>query len=76
MQKTLFTDRDTLRAHALFLGEEINLQTLKNHQSLATLPLMVTAGKHGCAVLLGYGAVVLFGLELAEEAAFLTELSP
>ena len=77
MQKTLFTDRDTLRAHALFFGEEINLETLKNHhQSLATLPLMVTAGKHSCAVLLGYGAVVLFGLELAEEAAFLTELSP
>ncbi len=77
MQKTLFTARDTLRSHALFLGEEINLQTLKNHhQSLATLPLTIPAGKHGCAVLLGYGAVVLFGLELAEEAAFLTELSP
>jgi len=47
------------------LVSEINLQTLKN-QSLADLPLMVTAGKHGC-VLLSYGAVVLFGLELAEE---------
>jgi len=27
-------------------------------------------------VLLSYGAVVLFGLELAEEAAFLARLSP
>lgn len=76
MQKTLFTGRDALRANALFLGEEINLQALEIGDRLATLPLMVTAGEHGCAVLLGYGAVVLFGLDFGEEAAFLTKLSP
>ncbi len=80
MQKTLFNHRDTLRVHALFLGEEINLQTLEqtleNYDRLATMPLMVTAGEHGCAVLLGYGAVVLFNLDLVEKAAFLTKLSP
>jgi uncharacterized Rmd1/YagE family protein len=76
MQKTLFNDRDTLRAQALFLGEEINLQTLENCNRLSTLPLMVTVGEHGCAVLLGYGAVVLFDLEPVEKAAFLTQLSP
>lgn len=76
MQKILFTDTDTLKAHALFLGEGINLQALENYNRLANLPLMVTAGEHGCAVLLAYGAVVLFGLEAAEEAAFLTQLSP
>jgi uncharacterized Rmd1/YagE family protein len=76
MEKNLFTDRDTLRTHALFLGEEIKLQGLENCDRLATLPLMVTAGEQGCAVLMGYGAVVLFGLEPAEEAAFLTKLSP
>jgi len=75
MQKILFNG-DTLKAQALFLGEEINLQTLENCDRLATLPLMVTAGKHGCAVLLSYGAVVLFDLEPVEKATFLTQLSP
>jgi uncharacterized Rmd1/YagE family protein len=76
MQKNLFNDRDTLRAHALFLGEEINLQTLEKYNCLATMPLMVTAGEHGCAVLLSYGAVVLFGLDRGEKVGFLTKLSP
>lgn len=76
MQKTLFTDTSILKAHALFLGEGIDLQSLENCNRLATVPLMVAAGEHGCAVLLRYGAVVLFGLEGAEEAAFLTDLSP
>lgn len=76
MEKTLFNDRDTLKAHALFLGEEINLQALEDCDRLAALPLMVTAGDNGCAVLLGYGAVVLFGLEPLEKVAFLTKLSP
>lgn len=72
----IFTDRSTLKAHALFLGEGINLEELKACDRLATLPLMVTAGEHGCAVLMGYGAIVFFGLEIAEEEAFLTQLSP
>jgi uncharacterized Rmd1/YagE family protein len=76
MEKTLFTDRHILRAHALFLGQGINLQIQENWERLATLPLMVTAGEHGCAVLLRYGAAILFGLEPAEEVAFLAQLSP
>ncbi|MBW4640307.1 MAG: RMD1 family protein [Gloeocapsa sp. UFS-A4-WI-NPMV-4B04] len=76
MQKTVFNDRDTVRAYALFLGEEIDLKNLENCHTLATLPLMVNAGEYGCAVLLDYGVVVLFGLDLAEKEAFLTKLSP
>lgn len=76
MQKPLFNHKETLKAQALFLSEEINLQTLENYDYLATMPLMVTAGKHGCVVLLGYGAVVFFGLEPVEKVAFLTKLSP
>jgi uncharacterized Rmd1/YagE family protein len=76
MQKNPFNHTDTLKAQALFLGQEINLQTWENCHRLATLPLMVTTGKHGCAVLLGYGAVVLFGLDSVEKVAFLSQLSP
>ncbi|MEH2074940.1 MAG: RMD1 family protein [Nostoc sp.] len=75
MQKLLFNDKDKFRAQALFLGEDIHLQTLENYVCLATMPLMVTVGEHGCVVLLDYGAVVLFNLEPVEKAAFLTKLS-
>ncbi len=75
MQQLFFNDRDSFKAQALFLGKEINLKTLDNYVCLATMPLMVTVGEHGCAVLLSYGAVVLFNLEPVEKVAFLTELS-
>lgn len=75
MQKLLFNGRDRFRAQALFLGEDINLQTLENYVCLATMPVMVRVGEHGYAVLLDYGAVVLFNLEPVEKVAFLTKLS-
>jgi len=75
MQKFLFNDRDSFKAQALFLGKKINLQTLENYVCLAARPVMVTGGEHSCAVLLGYGAVVLFNFEPVEKVAFLTKLS-
>ena len=75
MQKLLFHDKDRFRAQALFLGKDINLQMLDNYICLATMPVMVTVGEQGCAVLMGYGAVVLFNLEPVEKVAFLTKLS-
>jgi uncharacterized Rmd1/YagE family protein len=75
MQKLLFNDRDRFRAQALFLGKNINLRNLENYVCLATMPVIVSGGEHGCAVLLNYGAVVLFNLEPVEKVAFLTKLS-
>jgi uncharacterized Rmd1/YagE family protein len=75
MQKLLFNDKDRFRAQALFLGKSINLQTLDNYVSLASMPLMIKVGEEGYAVLLAYGAVVLFNLEPLEKVAFLTKLS-
>ncbi|WP_257236741.1 hypothetical protein [Nostoc sp. 'Peltigera malacea cyanobiont' DB3992] len=66
MQKLLFNDKDRFRAQALFLGKGINLQTLENYVCLASMPVLVKAGEEGYAVLLGYGAVVLFNLEPVE----------
>lgn len=76
VQKTLFTDRTTLKGRALFLGEQLNLQALENVECLATTPMVVSAGSQGCAVLFHYGAVALFGLSPLEEATFLTNLKP
>ncbi|MBD2212277.1 RMD1 family protein [Calothrix sp. FACHB-156] len=75
MQKLLFNDRDSFRAQALFLGKKINLKTLENYICLATMPVMVTVGEQGGAVLFDYGAVVLFNLEPVEKVDFLNKLS-
>lgn len=75
MEKLLFKDRDRLRAQALFLGEDINLKKLENYVCLGSVPIMVSVGENGCAVLLKYGAVVLFNLEPVEKVAFLAKLS-
>lgn len=76
MQKLLFPDRKQVKGRALFLGEGLDLRALENVDTLATQPLMVSAGEQGCAVLFRYGVIVLFGLEPLEEASFLTNLSP
>ncbi|MBE9180489.1 RMD1 family protein [Oculatella sp. LEGE 06141] len=76
MHKLLFTDKDLVKGRALFLGEQLDLDALEKADYLATVPLVVTAGEQGCAVLFRYGAVVLFGLEPVEEASFLTYLKP
>lgn len=76
MQKLVFTDRDTVKVRALFLGERLDLKALEKIDHLATQPLVVSAGDQGCAVLFRYGAVVLFGLGPIEEASFLTSLKP
>lgn len=74
MQKLLFEEQTQVRAYALFVGERLNLKMLENTETLATAPMVVPVGSQGCAVLFRYGAVVLFGLQPVEEAAFLTQL--
>lgn len=76
MHKLLFTDKISIRARAIFLGERLDLRALEKTETLATLPLVVAAGESGCAVLFKYGAAVLFGLGSIEEATFLTYLKP
>jgi len=92
MSKLLFPDRKTLTAHALFLGETIQLQAAAatlplvvpidnrrlsvEENRLASSPLMIKAGDQGIAILFRYGAAVLFGLDAAERTDFLSHLAP
>jgi uncharacterized Rmd1/YagE family protein len=76
MQKTLFTEQETVSVRALFLGGRLDIKPLERTDNLATLPLVVSAGERGCAVLFRYGAVVLFGLNEVEEFSFLSYLAP
>ncbi len=68
--------RQRITARALLAGHRLNLRTVESFTRLAAAPLVVAAGAGGCAVLFRYGAVVLFGLDPVEAAAFLETLRP
>lgn len=92
MSKALFAECKTLTAHALFLGETIQLQAAATtmplavpidnrrlsaeENRLASSPLVVQAGNQGIAILFRYGAAVLFGLGAEERKDFLSRLAP
>jgi uncharacterized Rmd1/YagE family protein len=92
MSKPLFIEQEILKAHALFLGQTIHLQTVlktlpvvvpidsrrlaSEENRLANSPLVVHVGDQGIAVLFRYGAVVLFGLQTEEKDNFLDYLTP
>ncbi|MGL5942398.1 MAG: RMD1 family protein [Waterburya sp.] len=71
-----FAGEKTIGVRALFIGEKIDLRALENTSCLSESPLTITAGENGCAVLQKYGAIVLFGVNPLEEAAFINNLQP
>jgi len=76
VEDDLFPGRKTIKARAFCLGERIDLRALETGRRMALAPLVVAVGDHGCAVLFRYGAVVLFGLDPLEEAAFIEQIKP
>lgn len=64
-----------VRVHAVLVGTRIDLKAMQRSDRLAPSPLAIPAGERGWAVLFRYGAVVLFNLQVVEEAAFLKSLS-
>ncbi|ESA38393.1 hypothetical protein N836_02510 [Leptolyngbya sp. Heron Island J] len=71
-----WSPEDQIMARAHLVGERLILKTLETTAALSTNPLIVRAGKSGCAVLLRYGVVVVFNLDAAEEVAYLDSLKP
>ncbi|MBS4097039.1 MAG: RMD1 family protein [Sulfuricella sp.] len=70
-------NRPDLRAHALLLGDRLDLRAFKIADCLATTPLTMGVGAEGgIAVLFRYGVVVLFGVDDADEARFVDTLKP
>jgi uncharacterized Rmd1/YagE family protein len=76
MKDTLFAGRQRIVARALYLAPKIRMQGIDRRERLAVSPLTLSAGASGIAVIFRYGVVVLFGLDPAEEAAFLDALGP
>jgi len=75
MHEELFTNKTTIEVHALFVGRRLDLRGLESGRLLAALPLMISAGEQGYAVLFRYGAVVLFNVSPVEEVSFLGHLT-
>ena len=66
----------TLKAHALLLGRRLDLRSLTHVEPLALNPLVVRVSGGGRAVLMRYGAAVLFDVAPGAEASFLQLLAP
>jgi len=75
MHKEVFSTQTTIEVHALFVGRRLDLRGLESGRLLAALPLMISAGEQGYAVLFRYGAVVLFNVSPLEEVSFLGHLA-
>lgn len=76
MQNELFPTNTTVKVRALLLGGRLELKGLESGRVLPALPLMISAGEQGFAVLFRYGAVVLFNVAPVEEMSFLHHLQP
>lgn len=70
----LFPGLDTVDAHAVFIGQRLDMKALEHGQRLSIPPYVIRAGQSGYAVLFRYGVVVMFGLNAVEEAAFLQDM--
>ncbi|MBB1073972.1 RMD1 family protein [Rhodoferax sp. 4810] len=68
------SDCSELKARAFLLGHYLDLRRLDQFEPLATNPVVVAVSKHGYAVLLRSGAVVLFGVHSDDEAQFIQKL--
>ena len=76
MSNHLFKGESSIKAHALFVGQRLDLKDFEKSRRLASAPLVVTAGNNRCAVLFRYGVVVYFGLSTIEEMSRLSDLKP
>ncbi len=71
----LFHGKSRVDAHAVLVGQRLNIKSLRQVPRLAESPLVIEVGEHGCAVLFRYGVAVLFGVKGLEQANFLSTLN-
>ena len=64
-----------LRVRAVLLGDRLNTVELRREHPVSTTPLAYRVGEAGLAVLFRYGAAVLIGLDEADEARVLADVS-
>jgi uncharacterized Rmd1/YagE family protein len=74
MAEPVFKMRDSFRGRAVLIGERLDLRALEVSDRLASTPLTLRVGEHGCVVLFRYGVAVFFDAAPMEETAFLQHL--
>lgn len=74
MSSALFKDHQQISAHALFLGQRLDLQGFERTELVNSSPPSIRAGEEGLAVLFRYGVAVLFNLQPAEQVGFLAAI--
>ncbi len=74
MAEPVFQMRDSFRARAVLIGERLDLRALEISDRLASTPLTLRVGDHGCVVLFRYGVAVFYDVPPMEETAFLQQL--
>ena len=74
MTNALFKGVETIQARATFVGQRLDLRVFENTTQLAAVPLTVSAGRNGVAVLFRYGVIVFFGLQSSEIISFLENI--
>lgn len=67
----LFRVGDTVTVRALLLGSRLNAPAQGSFQRLGEAPLVLACPNRGCAVIFRYGALVLFGVDEADERTIL-----
>lgn len=65
---------DSVNAHAMVLGQRLDLRAFENTSQLATSPLTLSSGANGIVVLFRYGVAVFFGMQSSEIIAFLDQI--
>lgn len=63
-----------MKVCALFVGRRLDLRGLESSRLLPELPLIISAGDQGYAVLFRYGAVVMFNLDPAGQVSFINHI--
>jgi uncharacterized Rmd1/YagE family protein len=71
MATKIFEHQNQVSAHALFLGQRLDLRSFEHTELISNTPPSIKAGSEGLAVLFRYGVVVLFNIQPAEQVGFL-----
>jgi len=75
MNPEVFDSWTQVPVHAALIGQRLDLRALYRSGSYGVTPLAIPAGERGVAVLFRYGAIVLFNLQVIEQAAFFAQIA-
>ncbi|MBI3067375.1 MAG: RMD1 family protein [Betaproteobacteria bacterium] len=67
-------DKKAFAAHAVLIGERIDLRAWKTADALSTSPLTVAVREGGIAILFRFGVVVFFDVSATAQAVFLDDI--